>query len=61
MHVVLLATVYLLLQLPFDGVDISWDKKFTYLDTQGRPVLVLRKDNLVPGQGGWGTWDQGVH
>jgi hypothetical protein len=38
-----------MLQLPFDGVDISWDKKFTYLDTQGRPVLVLRKSNVVPG------------
>lgn len=37
------------LQLPFDGVEISWDKKFTYLDTQGRPVLVLRKSNVVPG------------
>lgn len=36
-------------QLPFDGVDVSWDKKFTYLDTQGRPVLVLRKTNTVPG------------
>lgn len=36
-------------QLPFDDIDISWDKKFTYLDTQGRPVLVLRKDNVVPG------------
>jgi hypothetical protein len=36
-------------QVPFEGVDISWDKKFTYLDTQGRPVLVLRKTNTVPG------------
>lgn len=35
-------------QLPFDGVDQSWDKKFTYLDTAGRPVLVLKKSNVVP-------------
>lgn len=33
--------------LPFD-LDVSWDKKFTYLDTRGRPVLVLRKSNLTP-------------
>lgn len=46
------ASIPPLLQLPFDGVDVSWDKKFTYLDTQGRPVIVLRKDNLVPGEGG---------
>eukprot|EP00878_Enallax_costatus_P023618 GHUV01025125.1.p1 GENE.GHUV01025125.1~~GHUV01025125.1.p1 ORF type:complete len:457 (+),score=118.13 GHUV01025125.1:677-2047(+) len=34
--------------LPFEGVEQSWDKKFTYLDTAGRPVLVLRKSNVVP-------------
>lgn len=36
------------LQLPFEGVQQSWDKKFTYLDTVGRPVLVLQKSNVVP-------------
>eukprot|EP00879_Flechtneria_rotunda_P014045 GHRR01014673.1.p1 GENE.GHRR01014673.1~~GHRR01014673.1.p1 ORF type:complete len:262 (+),score=98.55 GHRR01014673.1:400-1185(+) len=34
--------------LPFQGVQQSWDKKFTYLDTVGRPVLVLQMDNVVP-------------
>ncbi|GBF90218.1 hypothetical protein Rsub_03351 [Raphidocelis subcapitata] len=32
---------------PFE-VEAGWDKKFTYLDTAGRPVLVLRKSNLTP-------------
>lgn len=32
--------------LPFD-MDVSHDKKYTYLDTVGRPVLVLRKTNLI--------------
>ncbi|KAF8073141.1 OST1A [Scenedesmus sp. PABB004] len=34
--------------LPFDGVEQGWDKKFTYLDTAGRPTLVLTKANVVP-------------
>ncbi len=29
-------------------VDVSTDKKLTYLDSAGRPVLVLNKSNLVP-------------
>ncbi len=33
--------------LPFD-VDKSADTKYTYLDTTGRPVVVLRKANVVP-------------
>ncbi|KAI8474884.1 MAG: Ribophorin I-domain-containing protein [Monoraphidium minutum] len=33
--------------LPFD-LDVSEDVKFTYLNTRGRPVLVLRKRNLTP-------------
>eukprot|EP00882_Tetradesmus_deserticola_P020476 GHRQ01022123.1.p1 GENE.GHRQ01022123.1~~GHRQ01022123.1.p1 ORF type:complete len:580 (+),score=253.23 GHRQ01022123.1:133-1872(+) len=36
--------------LPFAGIEQSWDKKFTYLDTAGRPVLVLSKSNVVPEQ-----------
>jgi oligosaccharyltransferase complex subunit alpha (ribophorin I) len=39
-----------LLQLPFPDIQQSWDKKFTYLDTAGRPVLVLSKSNVVPEQ-----------
>jgi oligosaccharyltransferase complex subunit alpha (ribophorin I) len=35
-------------QLPYEGINQSWDKKFTYLDTVGRPVLVLTKSNVVP-------------
>jgi len=35
-------------QLPSEGIEQSWDKKFTYLDTVGRPVLVLTKSNVVP-------------
>ena len=27
-------------------VEVSRDKKFSYLDTTGRPVVVLRKKNL---------------
>lgn len=34
-------------ELPFSA-DASADKKLTYLDSAGRPVLVLRKRNLVP-------------
>jgi hypothetical protein len=34
-------------QVPFD-VDQSWDKKYTYLDTQGRPVLVLKRGLTLP-------------
>lgn len=30
---------------PFD-VESSREKKFTYLDTSGRPVVVLRKKNV---------------
>ena len=33
--------------LPFK-MDVSFDKKHTYLDTAGRPVLVLRASNLTP-------------
>lgn len=33
--------------VPFD-VDQSFETKFTYLDTSGRPVLVLHKANVVP-------------
>ena len=33
-------------ELPFP-VDVSADKKLTYLDSAGRPVLVLHKSNLV--------------
>ncbi|WIA09458.1 hypothetical protein OEZ85_008859 [Tetradesmus obliquus] len=36
--------------LPFADIQQSWDKKFTYLDTAGRPVLVLSKSNVVPEQ-----------
>ncbi|KAI8470184.1 MAG: Ribophorin I-domain-containing protein [Monoraphidium minutum] len=32
--------------LPYE-MEASWDKKYTYLDTAGRPVLVLRKSNLI--------------
>ena len=30
---------------PFD-VDVSHDKKFTYLDTAGRPVVIVHKRNV---------------
>jgi len=33
--------------LPF-SVDASADRKLTYLDSAGRPVLALHKRNLVP-------------
>lgn len=33
--------------VPVD-VDQSWDKKYTYLDTQGRPVLVLKRGLTLP-------------
>ncbi|KAG2498961.1 hypothetical protein HYH03_003150 [Edaphochlamys debaryana] len=33
--------------LPYD-MEKSFDTKFTYLDTSGRPVLVLHKSHLVP-------------
>ena len=33
--------------LPFP-VERAQEKKFTYLDTAGRPVLVLHKANVVP-------------
>lgn len=33
-------------ELPFP-VDVSADKKLTYLDSAGRPVLVLHRSNLV--------------
>ena len=33
--------------VPFE-VAQSFDTKFTYLDTSGRPVLLLHKKNLVP-------------
>ncbi|KAF6257504.1 Ribophorin I-domain-containing protein [Scenedesmus sp. NREL 46B-D3] len=36
--------------LPYPDIQQSWDKKFTYLDTAGRPVLVLTKANVVPEQ-----------
>lgn len=38
--------------LPFKGVEASTDKKHTYLDTAGRPVLVLRANNLTPAHSG---------
>jgi len=31
---------------PFEIEDVSMDTRFTYLDTVGRPVLVLKKSNL---------------
>lgn len=34
-------------EISFD-VDHSWDKKYTYLDVDGRPVLVFKKANVVP-------------
>lgn len=34
-------------ELPFP-VNVSAGKKSTYLDSTGRPVLVLQKSNLVP-------------
>ena len=33
--------------LPF-AVEQSWEKKFSYLDTLGRPVLVLKMRNVTP-------------
>lgn len=38
------------LPLPAHPADQSFDKKHSYLDTLGRPVLVLRKQNVVPDQ-----------
>ncbi len=32
---------------PF-AVEQSMEKKYSYLDTHGRPVLVLKKQNVVP-------------
>jgi len=31
---------------PFDVDSVTWDKRLTYLDTFGRPVLVLKKSNV---------------
>lgn len=35
-------------ELPFGGVEQGRDKVFSYLDTVGRPVLVLTKRGMVP-------------
>ncbi len=37
-----------LVQLPHSGITQTRDKKSTYLDTVGRPVLVLTMHNVVP-------------
>ena len=34
--------------VPLPGVELSWGVKHTYLDTSGRPVVVLRKQHVVP-------------
>lgn len=35
------------LQLPVEAGQ-TWDKKYTYLDTAGRPVVVFTKDHVLP-------------
>jgi oligosaccharyltransferase complex subunit alpha (ribophorin I) len=36
-----------MLDLPFEVDSVSDEKTYTYLDTTGRPTLVLKKKNVV--------------